>query len=162
MVSKGEPVRHSTQIGHFPHIRQHRAASSAFSLFAYCWLPGGLALHYCPAWLCLCTADQDIPIVLPHLGLIYRHTYAILYQTKNMKINCFYIDKLKMSKPEEYLTKKLSNLKLLLLEGNHIQMEKLFQFDFHCGYLKRMELPLLHKCQIPVSQYTSVHTCINT
>ena len=80
MVGKVEPVRHSTQSGHFPHRRQHRAASSAFSLFAYCWLPGGLALHYCPAWLCLCTADQDIPTLLPrftplgpHLSPYIRH-----------------------------------------------------------------------------------------
>ena len=154
----------------------------AYSVLA-AWLPG-------PAWPCLCTADQGIPIVLPRatsLGpiihiLTYAHYYqhwimriphgpqhhtdAILYQSRqstkrNMKINCFYIDKLTMSKPEEYLTKKWSNSKLLFIGGKSYTDKKMVSIWFPLWDIwGEWELPLLHKCQIPGSQYTSVHRCI--
>lgn len=122
---------------------------------------GNTNSYYCCYCYCYCCYGPVAPHgVIPYESEQHRAAVLLLLLllTVVTSINCFIsiqesrlntFKLKKVSKPEEYLTKKWSNLKLLLLEGKHIQIKKLSQFDFHCGYLKRMELPLLHKMPSP-------------
>ena len=143
VASTPEPVRHATQIGAFLiYSSTGQLPQRCLCLHQTLHIVREFSCLFCAGCLALPVYSRSRhpsratpfgPIIhiltyahyyqhwimrIPHVP--QHHTDAILYQSRqstkrNMKINCFYIDKLKMSKPVVYLTKKWSNLKLLLL-----------------------------------------------